>query len=239
MAATQRFPWVGVSAVVALGLIVAVAGLRLPESVDGTSGGQALPSLVLTRIDSGVSAELLAEQLAAYDPTPMFIPSAMNSSAPAIPSEAKPGAGGPFSALPPDLTKTGALRFPSQVSVPTSPVGGLRLTERADASLVMGRVDTAGEGLSLRAARIEAVAVNRAQASLTLDLPAALIVPDADWQPLELMGAVTRAGQVGELVVTASSGSEEIDDFFRFHLRKNVRIDALLRPGFYAFRVGP
>lgn len=239
MALKQRFPWVGVSAVVALVLIVAVAGLRMPESVDGPAAGQALPSLVLTRIGSEPSAELLAEQLAAYDPTPMFIPSAMNSSMPSIPPEVKPGAGGPFSALPPDLTKTGALRFPSQVSVPTNPVGGLRLTERSDAPLVVGRVDTVGEGLLLRTARIEAVAVNRAQVSLTMDLPAGLNVPGGDWQPLELMGAVTRAGQVGELVVTTSSGSEEIDDFFRFHLGKNVRIDARLRPGFYAFRVGP
>ncbi len=239
MAATQRFPWVGVSAVVALALIGVVAGLRLPESVDVSAEKQALPSLILTRTGPEASAELLAEQLAAYDPTPMFIPSVMNSSTPAIPPAARPGAGGPFAALPPDLIKTGVLRFPSLVSIPANPVGGLRLTERSDAALVMGRMDTVGEGLSLRSGRIEAVALNRAQVSLTLDLPAGLKVPGGDWQPLELVGAVTRAGLVGELVVTVSSGSEEIDDFFRFHLKKNVRIDARLRPGFYAFRVGP
>jgi hypothetical protein len=239
MAAKQRFPWVAVSAVVALALTLVVAGLRIPESVDSPARGVVLPALVLTRIDPDKSAELLTEQLAAYDPTPMFIPSVMNSSATALPPEARPGAGGPFAPLPPDLTKTGVLKFPSPVPAPASPVAGLRLTERAEAALAIGRVDAEGRGLSSRTGQIEAVAIDCGQVMLTLDIPASFNVPGGDWQPLELMGAVTRSGLVGELVVTMSSGSEEIDDFFRSNLRKNVRIDARLRPGFYAFRVGP
>lgn len=238
MAAKQRFPWVAVSGVVALVVIAAVAGLRVPESVDAGRDGSPSTALVLTQRGTGASDTELSEQLAAYDPTPMFIPSEM-SSAPVIPYEAKPGAGGPFSALPPELTKTGVLKFPPLVPPPTDSVAGLRLTERADAPLAIGRQDGAGQGLAPRTGQIEAVAIDLNRTSLKIDLPASLKVPIVDWQPLELMGAVTRAGLVGELVVTASSGSEEIDEFFRSHLRKNVRIDARLRPGFYAFRVGP
>jgi hypothetical protein len=239
MAAPQRFPWVAVSAVVALVLMIVVVALRVPESVDVPVAGPALPSLGLTRFGLDAPAELLAEQLAAYDPTPMYIPSAMNSNMPVIPPEALPGAGGPFAVLPPDLTKTGVLKYPSSAPIPATAVGGLRLTERADAALVVGRVDTTGRELSSRAGQVEAVAIGGSVATLILDLPASLKVPGGDWQPLDLLGAVTRAGLVGELVVTASSGSEEIDDFFRSHLQKKENIGARLQPGFYAFRVGP
>lgn len=238
MAVKQRFPWVGVSAGAAFVVMVVAAVLRIPEHA-GSSPGQALPVMVLTRIGSGASEELLAEQLAAYDPTPMFIPSSMNSSDPAAPAESRLGVSGPFAALPPDLTKKEILRFPSPVAIPVGSIEGLRLTERASAALAIGRIDEPGGALAVRGGHIEAVALSAGRVAVTLNLPASGDIPGDDWQPLELMGAVTSAGLVGELVVTSSSGSEEVDDFFRFHLRKNVRIDARLRPGFYAFRVGP
>ena len=239
MALKERFPWVRVSAVVALVVVVIVAGLRIPDFEHAPASETVLPTVGLTQIGPDASAELLAEQLAAYDPTPMFIPTPMNNSGPVIEVEAHVGTGGPFEPLPPGLTKTGPLRFAAPVPVPSGPVEGLRLTERTEAALALGRADVAGEGLVVRAGQIEAISLDSGRVVVTHTMPEAPDMPGGDWQPLELMGAITRAGFVGELVVTSSSGSEEMDDFFRFHLRKNVRIDARLRPGFYAFRVGP
>lgn len=239
MALKERFPWVRVSAVVTLVVVVTVAGLRLPDFERAPESKTVLPKVGLTQIGPDASAELLAEQLAAYDPTPMFIPSPMTSSDPGIKEDVQGGTGGPFEPLAPDLTKNGPLRFAAPVPVPAGPVEGLRLTERTEAALALGRADVAGEGLFVRVGQIEAISVDSGRVVFTHTMPEAPDMPDGDWQPLELMGAITRAGLVGELVVTSSSGSEEMDDFFRFHLRKNVRIDARLRPGFYAFRVGP
>jgi len=239
MALKQRFPWIGVSAVVAFMVVVTVAGLRIPDYVGVSNKEVVLPMLGLTQIGPDASAELLAERIAAYDPAPMFIPSPMSSSDSVIEREDQVGAGGPFEALPPSLTKTGPLRFGSTVPVPVDPVEGLRLTERADAALAVGRTDAVGERLFDRGGQIEAISIENGHIALTLNLPETSDMPRTDWQPLELMGAVTRAGFIGELVVTASSGSDEIDDFFRSHLAKNVRLDARLQPGFYAFRVGP
>lgn len=241
MVAKQRFPWVGASAVVALAVVMAVAGLQLPADRPTPSTRANLPVLTLTRGGTVRSAELLAEQLAAYDPTPLFIPSPMGSNDAALPEAARPGTGGPFPALPPELTKTGPLKFLSPVAIPRTPVEGLRLTERTDAPLALLRADTVGGGLAGRLAQVDAVAADsgRVMLTLTLSLPAPAGPPQADWQPLELMGAVTRAGLAGDLVVTSSSGSDEIDEFFRSHLRKNVRIGERLPVGFYAFRVGP
>jgi len=239
MALKQRFPWIGVSAVVAFIVVLTVAGLRIPDFVESSNKQVVLPMLGLTKIGPDASAELLAERLAAYDPTPMFMPSPMNSSDSVSGVGAQVGAGGPFEALPPSLTRTGPLRFASLVPVPLDAVEGLRLTERSDAALVVGRTDVVGERLFERSGQLEAISLENGRTVLTINLTDASGVLRADWQPLELMGAVTRTGFIGEIVVTASSGSDEIDEFFRFHLAENVRLDARLRPGFYAFRVGP
>jgi len=228
-----------VGAVVILAVAAAVAWLRIPADDTRPAKREALPALGLSKGGPGLSAELLAEQLAAYDPAPLFIPSAMNSSASGSSNAAQPGTEGPFAALPPELTKTGPVRFPAPVMVPANPVDGLRLTERADAPLVIARGDTAGAGLKERLGRLEAVDADSGRVALNLALPASVGSPKGDWQPLELMGAVTSTGLVGELVVIWSSGADEVDDYFRSHLRQSVRIGARLPTGFYVFRVGP
>jgi hypothetical protein len=245
MAVNERFPWVAVSAVVALVVVSAVAWLQIPDG-EGRRDAAPLPALGLTRFDAVMSKELLAEQLEAYDPTPLFLPSPMNSSDPSLSDDTQSGVGGPFDVLPPELTKTGPLNFPPPLAIPQTAVGGLRLTDRAEAPLALARGDTAGAPLAKRFGQIEAVSMASGEVVLTLDLPAPSGLPPADrdlltgdWQPLELMGAVTRAGVVGELVVTTSSGSGVIDEYFRSHLQKNVRIGARVSRGFYSFRVGP
>lgn len=239
MAAKQRFPWVAVSAVVAVVVVATVAWLQLPADYGHPSATASRPAFVLTQNGPGMSAELLAEQLAAYDPAPLFIPSAMSSTGAALADKGRPGSTGPFAEFPPALTKTGALEFPVPVPVPRGPVQALRLTERPESPLAIARAETAGKGLVPRGAQVEAVLASTGRVVVSLNLPVSDALPQTDWQPLELLGAVTRSGLLGELVITASSGSVEIDDYFRSHLRKNLRIGDRLPAGFYAFRVGP
>ncbi len=239
MAVKQRFPWVPVSAVVAVGVVAAVAWLQVPGNEGSPSTSATLPSLVLNRIDSVLAKELLAEKLAAYDPAPLFIPSPMNSNEPPLPDSARSGAGGPFVPVPPELTKTGPVKFLPPVPLPQDPVAGLRLTEGERDPLALRRSDTVGEPLKARLGQVQAVRAEDGRVVLTLELSSSAGLPQGDWQPLELMGAVTRAGLAGRLVVTSSSGSAEIDEYFRSHLEENVRIGRRLSEGFYAFRVGP
>lgn len=237
MAVKDRFPWVAVSAVVAVGVVGSVAWLRIPSDDLRPDERAVLPALGLHRLEGELSAELLAEQLAAYDPTPLFMPSTMNSSGA---DEERPGIDGPFPEFPPNFMKTGPWRFPAPVAVPTASVEGLRLTERPSAPTAMGRGDGGDGGIKVRMAQIEAVVVKTGRVAFTITLSAGSgALPPVDWQPLELMGAVTREGLSGALIVTASSGSDQIDDFFRSHLRQNMRIGERLAEGFYLFRVGP
>ena len=45
--------------------------------------------------------------------------------------------------------------------------------------------------------------------------------------------------RIGDLVVVTSSGSEEVDKYFRDHLAQVFHAGERLAPGVYAFRVGP
>lgn len=239
MAANKRFPWVGVSAVVAFIIISAAAWLRVPEGGTPAASGPNGPALVLTRVDALLSSEVMAERLAAYDPTPLFLPSSMSSSEPPLPAGARDRLAGPFGPIPPNMTKVAGTRFPAAQALPRNPLEGLRLTERADSPLVLARGDDVGAPLPARVGQLEVVDLGGGHIVLTLELSASGEMPAIDWQPVEMAGAVNRAGLVGELVVIVSSGSEEIDDYFRVHLRKTTRIGARLPQGFYTFRVGP
>ena len=59
------------------------------------------------------------------------------------------------------------------------------------------------------------------------------------WQPLELTGAVTAAGVVGQLSIVASTGGVELDQRIRDHLLKSKHLGEQLSPGFYRIFVGP
>jgi hypothetical protein len=238
MAAKRRFPWIGVSAVAAFVAVMTVAWLQIPAESARSAETDGLPLLEFTRTGPDPAAELIAEKLEAYDPRPLFVPSWMNSNGTAKASESLRTSGGPFADLPPKLIKDGPLRFGTNTPKGDDAVALLRLTERPTAPLAMGRADAVGKPLAKRLASLEAVD-GRGRVVLALDLPTTGDVPPGDWQPLELLGAVSRSGLVGELSVIAGSGSEQIDEYFRSQLRQNVRIGGRLSAGFYTFRVGP
>ncbi|MCS6244434.1 MAG: hypothetical protein H2172_11330 [Opitutus sp.] len=234
----KRFPWVAVSAVVATLLIGAVA--ILPSVGEGPSVAKPakLPTLGLARISRGEVTELLTEQILAYDPAPLFIPSAMNCSEAELPVGIRPGSEGPFAELPAHFTRSTPLNVPSKLKTPRTPIEGLGRTGGHNVLLALDRTDGVEAKGESAGVVIEVLKIGESDWVGAGELPAEPEAGFEDWQPLELMGAVTREGFVGELVVTASSGSSEIDDNFRSLLRKNVLFGGRLPVGFYAFRVG-
>lgn len=238
MAVKQRFPWIGVSAVIAFVVVMVTAWVQIPVSPKLPAPVGPLTSLQFKIPGDDAESQLLAEKLDAYDPRPLFVPLWMSSSGSA--DEARSGrlVSGPFAELPSELTKDGPVRFPSLVPLPVEGVAVLKLTERPNAPLGIARAETVGVPLVQRLACVEAVDTGGAVV-LSLELASAADFPGKDWAPLELLGSVGRAGLVGELALLAGSGSDEIDNYFRSLLGKNMRIGERLPVGFYTFRVGP
>lgn len=236
MPAKDRFPWVAVSAAVAAIVIAAMVALPLPVESPRVTQPEKLPSLGLTRISRDNATELLMEQIVAYDPAPMFIPSAMNSSAPELP--AGPGELGPFADIPSRFSRSAPLGFPAAVKIPSNPVEALKRSAQSEDLLALGLTDGFSGNTLTATASVEVVRLGEGAIVLALDMPNSNGTAAVDWQPLELIGAVRRTGLVGELVVSISSGSSEIDDNFRSLLRENVLIGDRLPVGFYTFRIG-
>ena len=238
MERSVRFPWIGVSAVAAFVLLGIVLALPIPEEVRRDERPGNLPAMGLTRISPDQATELLNEEIGAYDPAPLFIPSKMNSSDPELPEGIRPGAKGPFAELPPLYVRNAPLLFPAGVSLPDGPVEELKRTVLVKGMVAMGLVDLEkGEGAK-PAIRLEVLRVGSGEQVLAIDIPLVSGLGDGDWQPLELVGAVSREGLVGDLGVALSSGSNEIDNDFRSHLHQNMLIGDRLPKGFYTFRVG-
>jgi hypothetical protein len=242
MKAKQRFPWIQVSAAAAVLVVGVVAWLQIPVSTPAPKADAPMPVLGFMRLDPAAHAEVMAEQLAAYDPTPLFLPTAMNSGQKTLFSEERTNVDGPFGTLPAQLvfSKDKAnLVFKPIVDVPSGPVQGLALTDLRAFSLVIGRTDGAGEALPSRAGYLEVARTGDGRVVLSLSLVETANRPQGDWQPMELQGAVSRFGLVGGLVVTVSSGSDVIDDYFSAQLTKTLRVGERLPSGFYTFRIGP
>ncbi|MFA6289739.1 MAG: hypothetical protein WC661_20340 [Opitutaceae bacterium] len=238
----QRFPWIRVSAAAAVLVVGVVAWLQISAVTPVAKTGAPMPVLGFARLDPSSQAAVMAEQLAAYDPTPLFLPTDMSSGQKALFSEEKANADGPFANLAPQLVfnkEKAGLVFPSIVEVPSGPVQGLSLTDRRGVTLVIGRTDGVGEKLPGRAGHLEVARAGDGHVVLAMSLPETAGRPQGDWQPMELLGAASRFGLVGGLVVTVSSGSDAVDDYFSDQLTRAVRVGERLPSGFYTFRIGP
>ena len=241
MVPKQRFPWVSVSAVVAVVVVGVVVWLQIPQSPINPQQRASLPLLGFTKLDPSRTPEILAEQLAAYDPTPLFLPTAMNCSQTAFLIDEQRNTEGPFAPLKTFFIFPEGdvgLNFPPIVAVPTSSVQGLDMADQRETPLFLGRMNSVGKKLPSRVGYMEALEAGSGRVVLSLPLDAA-DGPQGDWQPMELLGAVSRFGQAGSLVVTVSSGSDDVDDYFCSQLTQVIRIGARLPPGFYVFRIGP
>lgn len=238
----KRFPWVPASALAALVILIVVTLIQVPPKWRQAARENKEPSLRLVYGIAAGQGDATQEQMEAYDPTPLVLPTRWNSF-----SERPVRRRGAetFDAVPPQLffpEGEAHVDFPTPRKLPSGPVEAARSSLLRDFSLEMGRAD-AGRQLAARLGFLRVVEMGKGDAmARTLELKdegGGLLPTQKDWQPMELSGAVSPEGLVGGLIVLESSGVDEIDDFFKKHLEETVRVGDLLAPGFYVFRVGP
>ncbi len=180
----------------------------------------------------------LSEDVALFDPATLFLPTRWNSSYVAK-SVGEPASA--FAGYPPKLVFAAtapALARPI-LPVPTSAAEGLADDPPGAPLLGFGRADGAVAALAPRGAFVEVREAASGRPVMDEALAAAVAPPEALWQPMEFLAAVDRAGLVGPLVATVSSGALPVDAYFRRYLAETLRIGARLSPGFYRISVGP
>ena len=113
-------------------------------------------------------------------------------------------------------------------------------SEDVTSLLGFGRTDQRVQPMAARAGFMEVVSAATGERVQGDELPAAARVPgDKPWAPLEFLAQIDAVGLAAPLLVTTSSGSEEIDSHFKKYLGKTYRIGERLPPGFYRLIVAP
>jgi hypothetical protein len=228
-------------AVALVALVVLAATLvRLPKSAVDKPTGPTTSSVSIA------PASTLQAQVELYDPKPLFLPTAINSSDPELPVGLRREPSAAFRAFPAqyafdeyDMKK---VAFAEPVRVPDNPVQGLAIGRAPNPFYAFGRIDYPFKPLAARQAFVEVQQTKTGRTVLALPVSAdqAEHLPAVDWKPFEMMVAIEPSGLVGEPVVTSEgSGFEAVDNFFRMYVAKQFRLGARLAPGFYALRIGP
>jgi hypothetical protein len=122
-----------------------------------------------------------------------------------------------------------------------TPLDALASETNATTLLGFGRSDVPAQTLQARAGFVEVISAASGERILgePLQMPEARVPGDKPWAPLEFRARIDAAGLVIPLVVTTSSGVEEVDAHFREFLAKTYRIGERLPPGFYRLIVAP
>lgn len=185
-----------------------------------------------------------SDELAMRDLVPLYLPTVHN----AAPGELRPLEPGRsfFERDAERLTfAPGApgLSVRATYPVPATPLDALRDTP-GPLALGMGREDVRIPVAPATGGHVDVYGGDARQAVLSLALPSDARPGTAGrdatgWRPLEFTAAVDHAGFVGPLLLTSSSGVEEVDTYFRNYLARSLRLGDRLGPGFYRIVVGP
>ena len=221
---------------------VALAAMlfRAPAPAPGPSE-RAKPILGMSPPTVSARTRQSIEDAALTDPTPLFLPTAWNSSE--KPSELRAPQGsfssyGPkfaFGDLGPDLN------LPAAVSMPSGPAEELDLNPPGAPYVGFGETGAAVDALPQRGAFVDIVASGtgrRVFSGALKDLPAGIADRPPEGGAWVFMAAVDSAGLVGPLVPLVRSG-RAVDDFLARYLSDALRVGDRLPPGFYRISVGP
>ena len=255
MVTGQRQRWI----IAAAGAAVIVTALmflfRLPPppsawiglgSTSANAGSATKPAVRLAR--PSAADQFLQDETELRDLRPLFLPTERNAALP----ELKREAGRAFltdepvklSFLPTELDIAKDLPplalvngKPAQAA---TPLDALASEDSARSLLGFGRGEVKVRPLQPRGGLIEVVSTATGRPVFAEPIAIAARPPgDTPWAPLEFLARIDAAGLASPLVVTASSGVEEVDAHFRRFLVRTYRIGERLTPGFYRVIVAP
>lgn len=228
------------AAVAAIGIVLATSGwfFRARRGLTESIPPPVAPTPVL-KLTGRAAGDLLREQAEYFDPTPLFFPTPHNFGQGRVVGalQREPSEG--FGDFPPSLRFQGKLPAFGllQDLAPQKPEELLTFNDE-DPFAGFGRAEVPVANLKERSAHVEVKALMDGRIVFGQDL-VSLALPKAEFMPLEFLVLVGSNGVIGEPLLTANSGSEQVDAFFREYLVKSFRLGERLEPGKYAVTVGP
>ena len=251
-AARRLVPPLGVfvliGSVVVLGV---VAWVRLPPTpgtggaATATGGATAATGMVLTAPPrTAAEEELVREEMALLDPTPLFLPTRWTSGGAMAARAGDQEPGTAFRDFGPSFVfaeNDPALSLAVGAEPPRAPLVALAMIDDPSrrTSIALGRRDLVVPRLPARAGRLEVIGVGDGRTRLELELALPVELEGEDWAPVELITLVDVSGMVGRPMALGSSGNERLDAALPALLAQDRRIESSLGAGSYRLVVGP
>ena len=222
-------------------ILLVVSLFRVPVSTPGPANGtsaDAVPRVELAAHED----ELLIEEMALRDPTPLFLPTIWNAAEDALAMNAPREPGGSFQDYAPFYTFSVnqlSIKFPNTSNASITPLDALALDSASRSLFGFGQIDGNIRPLRPRRGFLEVVSASDGQILMRQPLTEGVPIEQGSWQPLEFLVAVNAAGVVGPPALSESSRVGEVDAFFQEYLLKVLHIGERLAPGFYRISIGP
>ena len=215
----------------------------LPREEKADLPGRLAPITFLSADREG-QGQLLKEQLEFADTAPLYFPTRWNvANAENIRLPLK-SPGDIFPSYPPrllgsDLSAGGLVELP-ELAI-SSPSGALA-SFKPDYTRVAGQVDRVVVAPEPRVAMVEVVDLRSGRKVFETTVGQsgdATSRFDVVWRPAEWMVLVDAVGQVGEGMMTRSSGSDSVDAALGDLVNGGLDLDKKLDPGYYSVQIGP
>jgi hypothetical protein len=198
------------------------------------------PFVQLADGSAGAGDRILREQAELLDPTPLFFPTKWNYGQGPLRGDVAREPLQVFGSFDPkyvyadeNMKAFGLERSP----LPQRPSDLLALGDEIPFG-GFGQIDVPRRPLPERRGYLEVRPLGSPNIIISQRL-ADVEVPRRDYGPLEFLVVVSRYGLVGEPVLAAGSGSDEVDAFFSSFLVKTFRLGERLEPGRYRVLLGP
>lgn len=238
----KRLVWISLVGVV--GVVGAIGGwwawTQGKPTVQAMTVQPQPPFVRLAGVGTGLADQVLRERADFFDPTPLFFPTEWNYGQRPLRESLRRQPGQVFGSFEPVFS------YPEQ----NMKTYGIEITpapEKLSDILVqgneapfagIGQIDRPKPALQERGGFVEVRRFSSDEPVISQAL-GSIGLPRLDYAPLEFLVVVSRAGVVGEPVLTSGSGWEEVDTFFRTYLVKTARLGERLSPGRYRVLVGP
>jgi hypothetical protein len=205
----------------------------------------AAAAVQLSRLDSATANQILREEAALRDPSPLFLPTPMNSSQAVSPRSILREPGDSFNRYSTKLVFPGgqlALQLPDPVTVPAKPADELGRIPWDRPFAGIGQSEQPRPQLEPREALLEVSKAGNGQIVLTKPLTGLSLPENIDWRPCEFIIQTDATGILGSAPLVQSSGSEAVDhaftDYLEHHWISAIQ-KARLPAGLYRIILGP
>ena len=198
------------------------------------------PFVQMSGTGQGASDPLVQERAELFDPTPLFIPTDRNYAQGQLPARVVRQPSQVFGNYPakPHFAESGLASYGSAVE--SSPDSLPEVLSRGNEAPFAGfaQIDLPRKPLPARMLNIEVKYITTGMVVLSQSV-ATLKLPQSDFAPVEFIASVGTTGLLGEPLLTAGSGSDDLDATLREYLSKELRLGERLAPGRYLVAVGP